>query len=104
MRAAPRGAALFVSAPHLAGVHSGRRPATSIGLASHVVVRGAAGPYEAAAIAAVIRFVLEREQAARRLPPGLACQPLSAWQRAFLPRHPDDPFAGILSPTSGATG
>lgn len=54
-------------------------------------IRGGAGPFEAAALAAVLTHVLEAEQEARHRRPKTTNHP-PAWVRAAWPRHPDDPL------------
>jgi hypothetical protein len=61
-----------------------------------IQIKGGAGPFEAAALAAVIDHVLESEKAARRRRPDSANRP-PAWMRAVQPRNPDDPLE-ILYP------
>lgn len=59
-----------------------------------ISIKGGAGPLEAAAIAAVIQQVLEREQAARAEPPRRSRQ--TAWVRAV--RSP-----AMVTPTTAST-
>lgn len=56
-------------------------------------IRGGAGPYEAAAIVAVIRRLQEEAAAARAVRPPVP-RP-TAWVRAYQPAHPDDPLADV---------
>lgn len=55
-------------------------------------VQGGAGPAEAAAVAAVVAYLLEVEEAARSLRPSSNLAP--AWVRAGWPRPPDPGSAG----------
>ncbi len=50
-----------------------------------IEIRGGAGPYEVAAIAAVVDLVLREEEVARARRP--APDVLPAWVRAFHPAH-----------------
>ncbi len=61
-----------------------------------IQIRGGAGPFEAAAVAAVVSHVLEAEEAARVRRPGSSNQ-LPAWVRALHPRPSGDPV-GIVVP------
>lgn len=54
-------------------------------------IKGGAGPFEAAVLAAVIDHVLQSERAARRRRPDVTPRP-PAWVRAAQPRNPDDPL------------
>lgn len=58
-------------------------------------IRGGAGPFQAAAVVAVIEAVLESEEAARVRRPSPANRP-PAWVRALHPRRPDDPLDVLL--------
>lgn len=59
-----------------------------------IQIKGGAGPFEAAAIAAVISHVLEVEKVAQASrPPN---NRPSAWVRAGRPRDPEDPLDVIL--------
>ena len=49
-----------------------------------LIIRGGAGPYEAAAIAVAVQYVLEAEAAARATPPRRSVPP--AWVRTAQPR------------------
>ncbi|MFO7292937.1 MAG: hypothetical protein C0P76_007595 [Acidimicrobiia bacterium] len=57
-------------------------------------IRGGAGPFEAAAVVAVVQHVLDTERALRQRPPAQS-NGLPAWVRAALPRHPEDPIAWV---------
>lgn len=57
---------------------------------SGISIAGGAGPFEAAAITAVISHVLEVERVARESRPPAKHAP--AWVRAARPRNPDDPL------------
>lgn len=59
-------------------------------------IRGGAGEFEAAALAAVVSHVLESENVALRRRPDPANRP-PAWVRAARPRHPDDPL-DVIAP------
>lgn len=56
-----------------------------------IEIRGGAGGFEAAAVAAVVQHVLDREKAARERRPNHGHRP-PAWVRAARPRNPDDPL------------
>lgn len=58
-----------------------------------IEIRGGAGPFEAAAVVAVVNHVLESEKAARSRRPPSHLPP--AWMRAVRPISPDDPLAII---------
>lgn len=58
-------------------------------------IKGGAGPFEAAAVAAVIVHVLESERAARALRPPASNLP-PAWMRSVQPVDPADPLALVL--------
>ncbi|HEX7100927.1 MAG TPA: hypothetical protein VF377_17025 [Acidimicrobiia bacterium] len=58
-------------------------------------IRGGAGPFEAAAVAAVVQHVLETERALRQRPPAGSNTP-PAWVRAALPRNPEDPIEWVF--------
>ncbi|HKX73883.1 MAG TPA: hypothetical protein VJR05_00625 [Acidimicrobiia bacterium] len=60
-----------------------------------IEITGGAGPYEAAAVAAIISRV-EEEMAASRAGRPLAPRP-PAWVRAYLGFHADDPLP-IINP------
>ncbi|MFP3914766.1 MAG: hypothetical protein ACLFWM_07815 [Actinomycetota bacterium] len=60
-----------------------------------IQIRGGAGPFEAAALVAVVNHVLASEQEARRRRPDVTNRP-PAWVRAVQPRHPDDPLDVVL--------
>lgn len=49
-----------------------------------LVIRGGAGPFEAAAIAVAVQYLLEAEAEARAIPPRPSVPP--AWVRAAQPR------------------
>ncbi|MGQ0848859.1 MAG: hypothetical protein ACT4OP_07035 [Actinomycetota bacterium] len=69
---------------------------------SRIEIRGGAGPYEAAAITAVFRRLLDDALAARavvrprRVPP--------AWTQAYQDPHPDDPLAVVRPERRGPPG
>lgn len=56
-----------------------------------IQIKGGAGPYEAAVVAAVIQEVLESERRVRAQRPEPTNRP-SAWVRALHPRNPEDPL------------
>jgi hypothetical protein len=59
-----------------------------------VEIRGGAGPYEAAAIIAVIQRLLDEAAAARNR---LTAPPLPpAWVRAGRSPEPEDPYAEVV--------
>lgn len=58
-----------------------------------IEIRGGAGPFEAAAVVAVVNNVLETERAVRSRRPSSHLPP--AWMRAVRPPSPDDPLAVI---------
>lgn len=58
-------------------------------------IKGGAGPFEAAALAAVLSHVREEEAAAQRRRPDPTRLP-PAWVRAGWARHPDDPLDVIV--------
>lgn len=61
---------------------------------NEIEITGGAGPFEAAAVAAVVGHLLETERiVARRRPPSHLPP---AWVRAGRPRDPDDPLDMIL--------
>lgn len=64
-------------------------------MSDQIEIKGGAGPFEAAAAAAVVSHVLEAERAARERRPGSSNRP-PAWVRAVQPRNPDDPLAVVL--------
>lgn len=59
-------------------------------------IKGGAGPFEAAALAAVVSHLLETEKAALRRRPHPGHRP-PAWVRAAWPRDPHDPL-DVLAP------
>lgn len=63
-------------------------------MGSGLEIRGGAGPFEAAAVAAVVQHVLETERALRQRPPAVS-NGLPAWVRAALPRNPEDPVQWV---------
>lgn len=60
-------------------------------MTDRIQIQGGAGPFEAAALAAVIQHVLETERAARSRRPDTGNRP-PAWVRAVQPRNPADPL------------
>lgn len=68
-------------------------------MTEQVRITGGAGPFEAAAIVAVISLVLEIERVAQVSRPGSRLLP--AWVRAGRPRDPDDPLGFILPDQRG---
>lgn len=62
-------------------------------------IRGGAGPFHAAAIAALIQHVLAEEEAARRIRPDSHVPP--AWVRAVRPRDPSDPLDPVFPDPRG---
>jgi hypothetical protein len=62
-------------------------------------IKGGAGPYEAAAIVAVFKRLLDEAAAARANRPS-APRP-AAWVRAYQPVHPDDPLPGLAPDSQG---
>lgn len=64
-------------------------------MAAPMQIRGGAEEAEAAAVVAVVGYVLEMEAAARARRPESHTRP-PAWMRAGWPRHPDDPLDVIL--------
>lgn len=63
-------------------------------MTDRIQIQGGAGPFEAAALAAIIDHVLESEKAARRRRPDSANRP-PAWVRAVQHRDPEDPMNAI---------
>ena len=63
-------------------------------MGSGLEIRGGAGPFEAAAVAAVVQHLLETERALRQRPPAVS-NGLPAWVRAALPRNPEDPVQWV---------
>lgn len=68
-------------------------------MSDRMQIRGGAGPFEAAAVAAVVNHVLESEQAARVRRPANANR-FPAWVRALHPHDPDDPLR-FVAPDHG---
>ncbi|HEX2153840.1 MAG TPA: hypothetical protein VHL52_07670 [Acidimicrobiia bacterium] len=64
-------------------------------MTDRIQIQGGAGPFEAAAAAAVVVHVLEAERVARERRPQTGSRP-PAWVRAVQPHHPDDPLAVVL--------
>lgn len=64
-------------------------------MTDHIHIQGGAGPFEAAAAAAVVAHVLETEKAARERRPHTGNRP-PAWVRVIQPHDPDDPLAIVL--------
>lgn len=64
-------------------------------MTDQVQIKGGAGEFEAAALAAVVSHVLESEEVALRRRPDPAHRP-PAWVRAGWPRDPDDPLDVIV--------
>jgi hypothetical protein len=60
-------------------------------MAESVDIKGGAGPFEAAVVAAVIDYVIESERKAMQRPPNGSNRP-PAWVRALQPRNPEDPL------------
>jgi|FLYL01.1.fsa_nt_gi hypothetical protein len=54
---------------------------------TEIRIRGGAGEYEAAAVAAVVAYLLELEEAAASVPPSSGNVP-PAWMRAVMPTQP----------------
>lgn len=68
-------------------------------MSDQIDIVGGAGPFEAAAVVAVVRHVLAEEEAARRRRPATNLPP--AWVRAMQPHDPDDPLSVIRPDYSG---
>lgn len=63
-------------------------------MSEQVEIVGGAGPFEAAAVVAVVDHVLDTERRVRsRRPPS---HELPAWMRVVRPGHPDDPLGSVL--------
>lgn len=56
-----------------------------------IQIKGGAGPFEAAALVAVVNHVLHTEREALRRRPDITNRP-PAWVRAVRPGNPDDPL------------
>jgi len=60
-----------------------------------IEIRGGAGPFEAAAVAAVVQHVLDTERQRRSRRPDAPPRP-PAWVRAAFPRDPHDPLYAVF--------
>lgn len=65
-------------------------------MTDQVQIQGGAGEFEAAALAAVVSYVLESEKVAMRRRPDPPNHP-PAWVRAGWARDPDDPL-DVIAP------
>lgn len=68
-------------------------------MTEQIEIAGGAGPFEAAAIVAVISHVLEVERVALTSRPPSNRQP--TWMRAAHPRNPDDPLDVLIPDQRG---
>lgn len=73
---------------------TGSNTSTGPDMSAGFEIRGGAGPFEAAAVAAVVQHVLDTERALRQRRPN-GSNGLPAWVRAALPRDPEDPIQWV---------